>query len=96
MGSQNTQLIWLLGLTILSLVQAIVLILRMSQERNNKKKIPNNPSPPVDYHNHGERIATLEEAVENVKDNNEKDHQLIRGDIKKIFNLLNEVRHPGK
>ena len=56
------------------------------KKKNNN---PHNPSPPVDYHNHGERIATLEEAVENVKDNNKEDHVLIRGDIQKLTNLFN-------
>jgi len=56
------------------------------KKKNNN---PYNPSPPVDYHNHGERIATLEEAVDNVEKNNEKDHGLIRGDIQKLTNLFN-------
>lgn len=56
-------LVWLLGLSILSLVQALVLVLRLSQGRTRKKsdQKPENP-------NHGERIATLEEAVENIKE----------------------------
>ena len=54
-----------------------------------KSHNPNNPSPPVDYHNHGERIATLEEAVDNVKDNNKEDHVLIRDDLQKLTNLFN-------
>ena len=56
------------------------------KKKNNN---PHNPSPPVDYHNHGERIATLEEAVDNVEKNNEKDHNLIREDIQKLINLFN-------
>ena len=56
------------------------------KKKNNN---PHNPSPPVDYHNHGERIATLEEAVDNVEKNNEKDHGLIREDIQKLTNLFN-------
>jgi len=56
------------------------------KKKNNN---PHNPSPPVDYHNHGERIATLEEAVDNVEKNNEKDHNLIREDIQKLTNLFN-------
>lgn len=89
MEQQSTQILWLLALTILGLVQAVVLILKLTQDKNNKKKVPNNPSPPVDYHSHGERIATLEEAVDNVEKGNEKDHNLIRGDIQKLTNLFN-------
>jgi len=59
--------------------------LKYKKKNNN----PYNPSPPVDYHNHGERIATLEEAVDNVEKNNEKDHGLIRDDIQKLTNLFN-------
>jgi len=54
-----------------------------------KNNNPYNPSPPVDYHKHGERIATLEEAVDNVEKNNDKDHTLIRDDIQKLTNLFN-------
>lgn len=54
-----------------------------------KNSNPHNPSSPVDYHNHGERIATLEEAIDNQEKNNEKDHTLIREDIHKLTNLFN-------
>lgn len=76
-------------LIILTLVQIIYVWMKIAEKRNEKKETPHNPSAPVDYHNHGERIATLEEAVENVKENNEKDHHLIRGDIQKLTNLFN-------
>lgn len=54
-----------------------------------KNSIPHNPSTLVDYHNHGERIASLETEIINIKDGNEKDHGLIRGDIQKLTNLFN-------
>jgi len=41
---------------------------------------------------YGERIAKLEKGQEELEKNNEKDHELIRRDIRKIFNLLNGVR----
>lgn len=56
------------------------------KKKNNN---PHNPSPPVDYHNHGERIASLETEIINTKENNDKDHNLIRGDIQKLTNLFN-------
>lgn len=58
----DTQLALFLGLTIVALAQALVLAMKLNQGRANKKsKKPENPS-------HGERIATLEEAVGNIKD----------------------------
>lgn len=54
-----------------------------------KNNTPHNPGLPIDYHSHGERIASLETGMENMKDSNEKDHGLIRDDIKKLTNLFN-------
>ena len=51
-------------------------------KKNTKIVKPENPS-------HGERLMGLETDVENIKENNEKDHELIRKDIGKLFNLLN-------
>ena len=50
-------------LIVLTLGQIIYIWIKMAKERNNKKKgcKPENPG-------HGERIATLEEAVENIKE----------------------------
>ena len=64
----------------------------------DKKKPVCVPANPGDTENpsHGERLMGLEKDVENLKENNEKDHRLIRGDIKKIFTLLNGIRRPGK
>ena len=56
------------------------------KKKNNN---PHNPSPPVDYHNHEGRISSLETGMENVKEANERDHGLIRGDIQKLTNLFN-------
>ena len=69
----DTQLALFLGLTIVALAQALVLAMKLNQGRVNKKKPykPENPS-------HSERIATLEEAVRNIKD-----------DIEKIWEKLN-------
>lgn len=49
----DTQLLWFLGLAVIALTQALVLALKLKK---------NNPGK------HGERIAKLEEAVENIKD----------------------------
>ena len=62
----NNQLLWFLGLAIIALTQALVLVLKLNQRRINKKpRDPENPS-------HGERLATLEEAVETIKERLEK------------------------
>lgn len=62
----NSQLLWFLGIAIIALTQALVLVLRLSQGKKN------NPSK------YGERIASLETDVENIKD-----------DIKEIRRKLN-------
>jgi len=85
----SSQLIWLLILTVSGLVQAIILILKITQERTNKKKNPHNPSPPIDYHNHEGRISSLETGMGNIKESNERDHGLIRSDILKLYTLFN-------
>lgn len=54
-----------------------------------KNNIPNNPSLPTNYHNHEGRLSSVETDIGNLKDNNEKDHVLIRDDIRKLTNLFN-------
>jgi len=56
------------------------------KKKNNN---PYNPSPPVDYHNHEGRISSLETGMRDIKETNERDHGLIRGDIQKLYNLFN-------
>jgi len=56
------------------------------KKKNNN---PHNPSPPVDYHKHGERISVLETGIIDLKDHNKDDHALIREDIHKLTNLFN-------
>lgn len=56
------------------------------RKRNNK---PNNPSPLTDYHNHEGRLSSVETEIGNLKENNDKDHGLIRDDIRKLTNLFN-------
>ena len=53
---------------------------------------------PVELENpsYGERLGILETEVENLKENNEKDHELIRKSIEKLSILINGMRHPGK
>ena len=55
----DTQLLWFLGLAVIALTQALVLVLRLSQGRINKKN--NNPG------NYGIKIAKLETKVENIE-----------------------------
>lgn len=59
----NTQLLWFLGLAVIALTQALVLALKLRK---------NNPGK------YGERIASLETEVKNIKD-----------DIKEIKRKLN-------
>jgi len=80
-------------LIILTLSQVILFWVKNSGKKNNKKEekeIKDNPG------NYEGRISSLETAQEKLEENNDKDHELIRKDIRKIFNLLNGVRHPGK
>lgn len=55
------------------------------KKKNSKPSNPGNPSQ-------SERIGILENEVKNIKEDNKEDHVLMRGDIKKIFNLINEMR----
>ena len=65
-----------------------LLIERIFYYRSKYKKRNNKPENP----NHGERIAELEKGQEMLEKNNEKDHELIRRDIRKLFNLFNDMR----
>ena len=61
---------------------------RTKEEREGQScKIPEADNP-----GHGERIATLEKGQEALEKSNEKDHELIRRDIRKIFSLINGMR----
>ena len=84
---------WLIVLTLASIIN---IWMKMAEKRNGKKNDkPHNPGK-SENPSHGERIASLETEVELTGENNEKDHRLIRGDIKKLFTPLNGLRHPGK
>ena len=78
---------WLIVLSFFILAQSLFMALKIIKERNARK---NNQKP--ENPDHGERIASLETEVENMKESNEKDHELIRKDIRKIFNLINGMR----
>lgn len=41
---------------------------------------------------YGERIATVEEGLRNLKTDNKEDHELMRKDIRKIFGLLDKLK----
>ena len=77
-------------LIILSLAQIIFVWMKMAERRNHKK--PENSDNP----GYGERMGILETEVKNLKEDNKEDHELIRKDIRKLFSLLNGLRHPGK
>jgi len=78
----------LMGLAIISLSQALVLVLRLSQRRADKKSVASDADNP----GHGERIGNCETEIKNLKESNEKDHRLIRESIQKLFNLYNGMR----
>ena len=82
-------------LTVVSVVGvASLLIERIFYYKSKYKKkevIPLNPEK-AENPSHGERLVGLETDVENLKENNEKDHELIRKDIRKIFNLFNGMK----
>lgn len=79
-------------LTVVSVVGvASLLIERVFYYKSRYKKketIPPNPGRPENP-SHGERLMGLETDVENLKENNDKDHGLIRDDIRKLTNILN-------
>ena len=64
---------------------------KYKEKKTDKTPIPPNRVEPENP-SHGERLMGLETDVENLKDSNEKDHELIREDIKKLFNLINGMR----
>ena len=68
---------------------------KYKEKKTDKIPIPLNPGKPENP-SHGERLVALETDMENIEKNNEKDHRLIRGDIRKLFSLMNGMRHPGK
>ena len=68
---------------------------KYKEKKTDKIPIPPNPVKPENP-NHGERLSSLETAYEGLEKNNEKDHRLIRGDIRKLFTLFNGMRQPGK
>jgi len=77
---------WLIVLSFFILAQSLYMALKIIRERSaGKKETTENPD-------HGERIKGLEVKVEEMEKDNEKDHGLIRGDIRKIFNLINGMR----
>ncbi|MCK4852242.1 MAG: hypothetical protein KAS86_03920 [Candidatus Omnitrophica bacterium] len=84
-------LIWFLGLAIISLTQALVLILKFTASRSEKKSVPV-ISEESDNPGYGERIGQSETEIKNMKENNEKDHRLMRRDIRKLFTLLNGMK----
>ena len=74
---------WLIVLTLASIIN---IWMKMAEKRNNKKKEckPENPS-------HGERLMALETDAENLRDSNDKDHELIRKSIDKLSTRINGV-----
>lgn len=84
---------WLIVLTLASIIN---IWMKMAEKRNGKKNDESHNPGKLENPSHGERLMGLETDVENLKENNEKDHRLIRVDIKKLSNFLNGMRRPGK
>jgi len=75
---------WLIVLTLASIIN---IWMKMAEKRNSKKKdstlvSPENPS-------HGERLMGLETDMENLRGENDKDHELIRKSIDKLTTRIN-------
>ena len=71
-----------------------LLIERVFYYKSKYRKKPIEPVPAADVENpgHGERIGILENEVKNIKDDNKEDHELMRKDIRKLFNLINGMK----
>ena len=74
------------GIVILGLLFKLFLV-PLIKNRNRKKTEESSGNP-----GYGERIGKLETKVEEMDKDNEKDHKLIREDIRKIFNLINGMK----
>ena len=68
---------------------------KYKEKKTDKIPIPPNPVKPENP-SHGERITAVETEVKNLKEDNKEDHELMRKDIRKLFNLINGLRPPGK
>lgn len=76
-------------LIVLTLGQIIYIWMRMAKDRNHKKKeVPPNPGI-IENPSHGERLMGLETDMENLRDENEKDHDLICKSIDKLSTRIN-------
>lgn len=79
---------WLIVLTLASIIN---IWMKMAEKRNNKKKeVPPNPGD-AENPSHGERLMGLETDMENLRDENNKDHELIRKSIDKLSTRINGV-----
>jgi len=68
-------ILWLLILTVSQLGQAVLISVKLLAAKNNKKsEARNNPHPCAA---HGERLATVETEVKNLRHDNEEDHKII-------------------
>ncbi len=74
---------------ILTLAQIVLVAFKVLEKRNGKK---NNKSHNPGNPGYGERIASLETEVGNMKDGNKEDHELIRKNIEKLFTFFNGTR----
>lgn len=79
-------------LIVLTLGQILHIWMKMMEKRNAKKETP--PPPPKEEENpsHGERISSLETDVENLRNDNNKDHRLIRKSIDKLTTRINGLK----
>ena len=82
----DPKLVWFAFLIIMSLVQTILLLVKLKTSKANDT--PQNSGKSGNPGNYGERISSLETDVKGMKDNNDKDHSLIRQDIQKLFSLV--------
>ena len=81
------QILWLAVMSLFLLCQTVFMLTKMVRNRTGGKEQKSEGNP-----GYGERLAGLEKEVEGMKENNEKDHSLIRQDIQKLFTLFSRAK----
>lgn len=89
---QQPDILWLLVLTISQLGQAILIVVKLLREKNNKRgdrnyRVANNPHPCAA---HGERLSALETDVKNLRQDNTDDHKVMFRAIEKLDERLDK------
>ena len=101
---KDSNLVWLVILTLAQAVLIAFKIIELLSKRKDKEPVSlgnpgpagNNPHPCKDHsellREQGIKIAKLETSVEALKDDNKDEHNQLRQNIGRIFKLLNGAR----